>query len=208
MERTLMATAHPGFKAVQERIAAKKGISKMWAVYLSPEMLAELQKPPIPGLANGDKKLISQDLADEVALIAQKYTGYLYGHPTRAGQYGTGSQGKVFVDSTKPWNEPIVFPDGCEFCLKTLSDERVVNRVLGFQAAMDKEVTGGRGKEAFPLTDLPLHLKRRLCIEWNHAFQRYLVDKPYLYYDFEAREVKEVVKIDDRMALAANPEGE
>ncbi len=161
---------------------------------------------PLEGLPQGSQLLIGQELADEIALIAQKYTGYLYGHPTRAGQYNTLEAGKVFVEYDKVWEEPIVFPDDCEFCQRTLSDERVIHRVEGFQAAIDKEVRAQRGRESFPLTDLPLHLKRRMCIEWNHAFKRYLDSKPYLYYDFEKREIKEIVKVDERNAVAAKPE--
>ncbi len=154
---------------------------------------APIYPPPRPGLANGDKRLISQELADEVALIAQKYTGYFYGHPTRAAQYQTPEAGKVFVEYGKKWDEPLVFPDNCEFCEKTLSDERVIARVDGFQAAIDHEVEHGRGRESFPLNELPLYLKRRMCIEWNHAFKRFLEAKPFLFYDFETREVKEKV---------------
>ena len=166
--------------------------------------------PPAPydGLPQGSQLLIGQELADEITLIAQKYTGHLYGHPTRAGQYNTVEAGKVFIDYETAWEEPLVFPDDCEFCQRTLSDERIELRVAGFQAAIDKEVRAQRGSESFPLTDLPLYLKRRMCIEWNHAFKRYLDTKPYLYYDFEKREIKESVKVDERNAVAAHPEQE
>ena len=158
--------------------------------------------PPFDKLPKGNISLVGQELADEVALIAQKYTGYLYGHPTRAGQYAKDDAGMVYVNYDKAWEEPLVFADDCEFCKRTLDDERVINRVEGFQAAIDKEVRMGRGKEAFPLTDLPLPLKRRMCIEWNHAFKAYLDSKPYLYYDFDEREIRETVKVDERTAVA------
>ena len=154
----------------------------------------------------GNIMLVGQELADDIALIAQKYVGYLYGHPTRAGQFGKGDAGKVYVDYDKTWEEPLAFADDCEFCEKTLDDERVINRVEGFQEAINREVRAGRGDEAFPLTDLPLYLKRRLCIEWNHAFKAYLDSKPYLYYDFEKREIWETAKVDERNAVALGPQ--
>lgn len=170
-------------------------MSEVYGLYgITQEMWDAATQAPRPSLPNGDKKLISQDLADEITLIAQKYTGYFYGHPARAGQWGKPGAGKVTIDYDTKWEEPIVFKDQCEFCQRSLSDERVIERVDGFQAAIDKEVNAKRGVESFPLNDLPLYLKRRLCIEWNHAFKRYFEAKPYLYYDFDAREIKEVVK--------------
>ena len=175
----------------------------MW--YFTPEQLEEAAKPPAAGLANGNIQYISQELANKVALIAQKYTGWFYGHPTRAAQWGTPEAGKVYVDYDEPWVDPPVRPDDCEFCEKTLADERVEARVLGFQAAIDKEVKAGRGKVSFPLTDLPLYLKRRLCVEWNHAFRDHLAEHPYLYYDFEARQIRPVIKVEEVREVLHDP---
>ncbi len=87
--------------------------------------------------------LIAQSLADEWALIAQRYAGFFTGHPTHAGQYGTSESGKVFVETDKAWTEPLVFEDGCEFCQIT-SDDRVRERILGFQAAINIETQGAK----------------------------------------------------------------
>jgi hypothetical protein len=58
------------------------------------------------------------------------------------------------------------------------------------------------------LTKLPLYLKRRLCVEWNHILRDYLVEKPFLYYDFEAREIKMRETDEDlsKRVFAADPE--
>lgn len=40
----------------------------------------------------------------------------------------------------------------------------------------------------FPMVDLPLRLKRKLCIEWNHLYRDYLVEHPTYQYDFELKE--------------------
>ena len=41
---------------------------------------------------------------------------------------------------------------------------------------------------ALPMVNLPLRLKRKLCIEWNHLYRRFLEDNPGTWYDFGARE--------------------
>jgi hypothetical protein len=45
----------------------------------------------------------------------------------------------------------------------------------------------GWKQKALPLVDLPLRLKRKLCIEWNHVYRDYLKDNPSISYDFKAR---------------------
>lgn len=40
----------------------------------------------------------------------------------------------------------------------------------------------------FPMMELPLRLKRKLCIEWNHLYRDWLRDHPDVSYDFESRE--------------------
>jgi hypothetical protein len=84
--------------------------------------------------------LIAQTLADEWVIIAQRYAGYFTGYVTHAGQHGMADAGKVYIEFDKPWVEPLIFEDGCDFC-KITSDDRVRERVLGFQAAIDIEVT-------------------------------------------------------------------
>lgn len=79
-----------------------------------------------------------QSIADEHTLIAQKYAGYFVGHPYRAAQQRV-DRGAIQVDTSKPWKEPAVVSDGCDFC-RTLTDEDVVRRVEGYQHAMDIEV--------------------------------------------------------------------
>jgi len=198
------------------------------------------------------QQLIAQELANSWALAAQKYAGYFYGHPTRAGQYGTSDSGKVFVDYDKPWEEPLVFEDGCEFC-EVMTDERVEERILGFQRAIDKEVIGQKYQHfnvwiasgdprvpepfhawdspanmrafcelfeddptekrpagwlhrALNLTLLPPHLKRRLCIEWNHLLRDWLIANPVFEYDMERREIVTKPTLRDEDTLAADPE--
>jgi hypothetical protein len=173
---------------------------------------------------------IAQSLADAWALKAQEYAGYFYGHPVRAGQHGKSDAGRVYVDESRPWQEPIVFADDCDFCRMT-TDERVEERIAGFQEAIDIEVVRGKTRHlyawmaakgypnltrevrrqflremqdvpterrpkgfrlaALDLTQLPMHLKRRLCIEWNHLLRDWLEqNKAAFYYDFDAHEIK------------------
>jgi hypothetical protein len=136
--------------------------------------------------------LIAQSLADEWALIAQKYAGYFYGHPTRAGQYNKDAPA-VYVELDKPWTAPLIFEDDCDFC-KITTDDRVRERVLGFQRAIDIEVSSFSGGywgipmdlDAIRLPELPFYLQRRLCIEWNHALRAWLGGQEALEYDFAA----------------------
>jgi hypothetical protein len=41
---------------------------------------------------------------------------------------------------------------------------------------------------AIPLVDLPLRLKRKLCIEWNHLYVEWMARTPGLRYDHATRE--------------------
>jgi hypothetical protein len=41
---------------------------------------------------------------------------------------------------------------------------------------------------SLPMVRLPLRLKRKLCIEWNHLYVRWLQETPGAWYDFTARE--------------------
>ena len=79
----------------------------------------------------------SQELADAHTLSAQRYAGYFVGHPYRNVQQST----TVTVDRQRPWREPVVVADDCIFCVR-LTDEEAVDRVLGFQFAVDKESVG------------------------------------------------------------------
>ena len=191
---------------------------------------------------------LPQSLADEHTLIAQKYAGYFVGHPYRAGQQRTGP-GAIQVDRSKPWREPSVVADACDFCGK-LSDEEAARRVAGYQHAIDIEVLRARAasfadwlstanedvpeieeavvagetvrrgvtnsaanrrkflethnKEfdvtALSMIELPLRLKRKLCIEWNHLYRDWLGEHPDTWYDFDEHEFYR--EIDDAPAPA------
>ncbi len=170
-----------------------------------------------------------QTLADEHTLVAQRYAGYLVGHPYRNQQQSI----TVTVDRSRPWEEPAVVADDCIFCVR-LTDAEAMSRVLGYQFAIDKEaaryklvplqawVTGGspdvpephvpagsrinmrkfielfqdtRTEEEpngwplrpLPFVTLPLRLKRKLCIEWNHIYLAWMSEND-LQYDFEKHE--------------------
>lgn len=195
------------------------------------------------------QELVSQDLADKWALAAQKYAGHFYGYKIRAQQHGKGAPDVEL--SEELWEEPLVFEDKCEFCA-VMTDERVEDRILGFQAAIDKEVLGlkyghyrpwiesddprvpeprqydsrrnrrlfielfqdmptpnrpeGWKNRALDLTKLPMHLKRRLCIEWNHIFREWLdTNKDAFYYDFEERVVRAKQNPEGIAVLAVDP---
>ena len=176
-----------------------------------------------------------QALADAHTLVAQRYAGYFLGHPFRAAQQRTGPDA-IQVEGSRPWREPAVLTDGCEFCQR-LTDADAVRRIEGYQHAIDIEVlraradsyaewlatsaevadweevnVGGavmrRGVKAsqanrrrfiaanrdrfevtsIPLVDLPLRLKRKICIEWNHIYRDWLRDEPGVRYDADRRE--------------------
>lgn len=43
-------------------------------------------------------------------------------------------------------------------------------------------------QKALPMVDLPLRLKRKMCIEWNHVYVEYLEQNPTVIYDFERKD--------------------
>jgi len=190
---------------------------------------------------------IPQNLADAHTQTAQKYAGHFVGHPYRAGQQRTGP-GAIRVDYERKWQEPAVFSDRCDFC-RRLTDESAVQRVAGYQHALDIEVMRARAagfadwlaaarkdvpdveevviagerirrgvsnsaanrrayierheKEfdvsSLRMIDLPLRLKRKLCIEWNHLYRDWLTLHPKIWYDFEDQEFYR--EVDERVYL-------
>jgi hypothetical protein len=179
---------------------------------------------------------LPQSLADEHTLVAQKYAGFFIGHPYRADQQRTGP-GAIQVDRSKPWREPAVVADACDFC-SHLSDGDAARRIAGYQHAIDIEVLRARaasfadwlaaaGAEvpeieetevagenvrrgvansaanrraflethadefdvnALSMIRLPLRLKRKLCIEWNHLYKDWLREHTDTWYDFDEHE--------------------
>jgi hypothetical protein len=179
---------------------------------------------------------LPQSLADDHTLVAQRYAGYFVGHPYRAGQQRTGP-GAIQVDSSKPWREPSVVADSCDFC-KRLTDPDAAKRVAGYQHAIDIEVLRARAASfadwlsaagedvpdveeivvsgetvrrgvtnsaanrrtflethaaefdvnALSMIELPLRLKRKLCIEWNHLYRDWLLEHADTWYDFDDHE--------------------
>ncbi len=179
-------------------------------------------------------------VVDEHTLIAQRYAGYLVGHPYRQKQQTMS----VTVDLTRKWREPPVVADDCIFCVR-LTDEEAVRRVAGYQYRIDVEVlrskwvhyakwASARGPDVpepdadmrnnpvnyrrfcelfqdahtvsppnpwrtttkhrdgwktrpFPMVSLPLRIKRKLCIEWNHLYLSWMAEEG-AEYDFDKRE--------------------
>lgn len=165
-------------------------------------------------------------IADQMASAAQKMAGYFTGKPVTVKQMG---QLKVTehgeIDTTvemndQQWTEPFELADDCLFCMK-MTDQSVLDRVAGFQWAMDKEVANRFGAglsqesnapkhyqwndthaerreyhdllkpwyvdhpqllKVVTLIDLPLHLKRTLCIQWNHIVRDRLKAEPRFVY--------------------------
>ncbi len=74
-------------------------------------------------------------LTIEHTLIAQKYAGYLIGHPYRQEQQST----TITVEWAKEWREPPVVADDCIFC-QHLTDGDVERRIAGYQFRIDVEV--------------------------------------------------------------------
>lgn len=163
----------------------------VWGWYVTEDYIQRVQaeNERIATYSRQADALITQELADEWAIVAQKYAGYFYGHPTRAGQFGKPDAGKLYIDYEAEWEDPIVFPDDCEFC-QVLTEDRIESRIRGFQESIDIEVRGRQAPEALYMTDLPFYLKKRLCIEWNHLLRDFLADRPFLEYDLEARELR------------------
>lgn len=42
--------------------------------------------------------------------------------------------------------------------------------------------------QPFPMIELPLRLKRKLCIEWNHLYRDWMHDNPDIHYDAGTRD--------------------
>lgn len=155
---------------------------------------------------------VPQDIVDAHTLMAQRYAGFLLGYEIRAEKQGLG---RVYPDYDKPWKEPVVFRDDCIFCQR-LNDESAEERVSGYQKAIDREVArsyyiraSGSGLSVAPayweaviqleapiqpdkitavrMIDLPLRLKRKLCIEWNHLLLDWMKGEN-LRYDFDLHE--------------------
>ena len=55
---------------------------------------------------------------------------------------------------------------------------------------------------ALPVVRLPLRLKRKLCIEWNHLYGQWLDQNPGVTYDFDAREFYREGTEDERTETA------
>jgi hypothetical protein len=188
---------------------------------------------------------VPQSVADAFALTAQTYVGFFVGHPVSALQWAAPFDGSVSVDHTKPWVEPNVLSDDCEFC-EALTDDDAVRRVFGYQSEIDKETLSGHWEEleswlkdgspdvlnqigniveqkashanrrrfielyghtwkysAFPLVALPLRLKRKLCIEWNHIYTAWMQDEG-VSYDWEKKEFwKDFQNLDEYQAVLA-----
>lgn len=69
-----------------------------------------------------------------------------------------------------------------------------VNRRLFCETRQDqpnRHSEDGWKQKPFPMIALPLRLKRKLCIEWNHLYRDYLVTNPQYHYDFEKHEFYE-----------------
>lgn len=177
-------------------------------------------------------------VVDEHTLIAQRYAGYLVGHPYRQKQQTT-----IITVAQTQWREPSVVADDCIFCVR-LTDEEAVRRVAGYQYRIDVEVLRrkwthyakwiasmspdvpepdahmasnpanyrrfcelfqdaptdspatawrpalhreGWKTRPFPLVALPLRIKRKLCIEWNHLYLSWMAEEG-VEYDFDKRE--------------------
>lgn len=162
------------------------------------------------------QELVSQELANAWTAAAQRYAGYFYGHPTTAEQ----QRAPVHVDYERTWDEPLVFADNCAFCQATTDsrvEERIrgYQAAIDIEVVRSKshhwvywlttrgkdgshetrrqfvQENEGRWKHlAIDLTKLPAHLKRRLCIEWNHLLRDWLAANPVFEYDLEAREIR------------------
>lgn len=170
-------------------------------------------------------------VADLMTERAQIMVGYFTGHPVTVDQMGAlrvteqGEIDRTVEQADVNWTEPFELADDCLFC-ERMTDQTVVDRVAGFQWALDKEVAGrfgaglaegsgtlnvpkhydfadtDEGRRAYhdilkpwyaehpmllkviPLIDLPLHLKRTLCIQWNHIVRDYLkLDPRFVYHE-------------------------
>ena len=57
--------------------------------------------------------------------------------------------------------------------------------------------------QPYPMIDLPLRLKRKLCIEWNHVYSDWMRDNPGICYDAATRDFYRDVQ---EPALGAPPD--
>ena len=177
-------------------------------------------------------------LTNQHTLIAQKYAGYLIGHPYRQEQQST----TITVEWAKEWREPPVVADDCIFCVR-MTDEEAERRIAGYQFRIDVEVVRNKwvhyakwvdsGSEdvpnpgmkdndqanyrkfcdlfqdmptdspatswrsalhregwktkPLPMVGLPLRIKRKICVEWNHCYVKWMAEEG-LEYDFDTRE--------------------
>lgn len=80
------------------------------------------------------KVYVPQRISDQHTLAAQAMAGFLVGHPYRHYQQSA----TILVDESKAWREPVVLRDKCLFC-ERMTDESVKQRIMGYQAAIDKE---------------------------------------------------------------------
>ncbi len=135
-------------------------------------MVRETVKPP-------------QELADAHTLAAQRYAGYLVGHPYRNERQST----IVTVDRQHVWKEPAIVADDCIFCVR-LTDEEATERVLGFQFAIDKEAT---------------HLKRMYLMAWV-ASGSPDVPEPHIPHG-SRRNLRRFVELFQDMPTAKRPNG-
>ena len=149
------------------------------------------------------RTIVPQQMADEIALIFQRYVGYFHGYHVR------GTQMSTYVERTnEPWKEPVVIADDCMFCSR-MTDEDVRVRISGFMKAMAKEIGAGltipfvytsiinadpatidwdeiekgfteaEGRSRLYRFDrMPLRLQRKIIIEVNHVWLKYLKTHP------------------------------
>lgn len=138
-------------------------------------------------------------VADRMAEAAQGMVGYFTGHSVKVEQMGPLKTG-VFGDfdttvemSDQAWTEPFELSDDCVFCRK-MTDQSVLDRVAGFQWAMDKEVAnrfgaglsqqGTHGDDGTINVNVPKHHNYDDTIEGRRAYHQELkawyVDHPTL----------------------------
>lgn len=66
------------------------------------------------------------------------------------------------------------------------TQENIRRFVELFQDVRTEKRPNGWNTRPFPLVDLPLRLKRKLCIEWNHIYTKWMAGTD-TQYDFEER---------------------
>ena len=104
------------------------------------------------------------------------------------------------------WEEVVekiaVHPESTTFPREYIEERRIIaktnsqaNRRRFCELFQDEpRVTGGGDErpngwkvKPLPMIALPLRLKRKLCIEWNHVYRDYLAENPGVYYDFDTK---------------------